>query len=174
MKNLDEIRKAIVATGSITAADVHDIRDIVYTDGKVEKSEAEFLFALKKELNDFGNLRAWNDFFIEAICDYILGTDRSCKTINADVAMWLTEQIGADNVIDDVELKLLKKLRNAVPDFPSCLVEIIGHSSNIRSVGRKIFLFLCKNSRTMRSMEYGVSKTGNRKASVRQIIKKHQ
>ena len=42
MENLEDIRKAIVASGSITASDVVVLRDIVYTDGKVEQAEAEF------------------------------------------------------------------------------------------------------------------------------------
>lgn len=35
MRELEDVRRAIVASGSITASDVVALRDIVYTDGKV-------------------------------------------------------------------------------------------------------------------------------------------
>lgn len=71
-----------MASGSITASDVVALRDIVYTDGKVEQAEAEFLFKLRKEFNDFGNLKEWDSFFIQAICDFILDDERSPEAID--------------------------------------------------------------------------------------------
>ena len=94
MDNLEDIRKAIVASGSITAEDVVALRDIVYTDGKVEQDEAEFLFKLRKELNDLGNLKAWDNFFIQAICDFILDDERSPEAVDDLEATWLINQIG--------------------------------------------------------------------------------
>ena len=164
MGNLDDIRKAIVASGSITASDVVALRDIVYTDGKVEQDEAEFLFKLRKELNDMGNLKEWNNFFIQAICDFILDDERSPLE-----ATWLIEQIGEDGIIDDVEQKLLKRLRKEAKRFPSGLQEIQKHTSIAKNLGKKIFLLMCGNSKTMRAMEYGVTRTGERKVSVYHI-----
>lgn len=170
MKNLDEIRRAIVASGSITAYDVDDIREIVYHDGKVERDEAEFLFAIKKELNDLGNLRAWNDFFVQAMCDYVLGGDHSKPEISAVDAQWLVEKIGEDNIIDEVEQRLLKQLRKEAKNFPLCLQELLNHTSILHRICRWLLLHLCRNTRTMRSLELGVGKTGQRKVSAGQII----
>ena len=169
MGNLDDIRKAIVASGSITASDVVALRDIVYTDGKVEQDEAEFLFKLRKELNDMGNLKEWNNFFIQAICDFILDDERSPEAINDLEATWLIEQIGEDGIIDDVEQKLLKRLRKEAKRFPSGLQEIQKHTSIAKNLGKKIFLLMCGNSKTMRAMEFGVTRTGERKVSVYHI-----
>ncbi len=169
MGNLDDIRKAIVASGSITASDVVALRDIVYTDGKVEQDEAEFLFKLRKELNDMGNLKEWNNFFIQAICDFILDDERSPEAIDDLEATWLIEQIGEDGIIDDVEQKLLKRLRKEAKRFPSGLQEIQKHTSIAKNLGKKIFLLMCGNSKTMRAMEYGVTRTGERKVSVYHI-----
>lgn len=169
MESLDKIREAIVASGSITAEDVVALRDIVYTDGKVEQDEAEFLFKLRKELNDLGNLKAWDDFFIQAICDFILDDDRSPEAIDDLEATWLINQIGEDGVIDDVEQKLLKRLRKEAKRFPSGLQEIQKHTSIAKDLGKRIFLLLCGNTKIMRSMEYGVSRTGDRKVSVYHI-----
>lgn len=169
MENLEDIRRAIVESGSITASDVVALHDVVYTDGKVEQDEAEFLFKLRKELNDLGNLKEWDSFFIQAICDFILDDDRSPEAIDDLEATWLIEQIGEDGVIDDVEQKLLKRLRREAKRFPSNLQEIQKHTSIAKNLGRKIFLLLCGNSKTMRSMEFGVTRTGDRKVSVHHI-----
>lgn len=169
MDTLEDIRKAIVASGSITAEDVVALRDIVYTDGKVEQDEAEFLFRLRKELNDLGNLKAWDNFFIQAICDFILDDERSPEAIDDLEATWLINQIGEDGIIDDVEQKLLKRLRKEAKRFPSGLQEIQKHTSIAKDLGKKIFLLLCGNTKTMRSLEYGVSRTGDRKVSVHHI-----
>lgn len=169
MNNLEYIRKAIVASGSITASDVADLRDIVYKNGRVEQDEAEFLFKLRKELNDMGNLKDWDNFFIQAICDFILDDDRSPEAIDDLEAKWLIEQIGADGVIDDVEQKLLKKLRKEAKFFPQGLHEIQKHTSIAKDLGKKIFLLMCGNTKTMRSMEFGVTKIGVSKVSVHHI-----
>ena len=169
MDRLESIRKAIVASGSITANDVVALHDIVYTDGKVEQEEAEFLFKLRKELNDFGNLKEWNRFFIQAICDFILDDERSPEAIDELEATWLINQIGEDGIIDDVEQKLLKRLRKEAKHFPSGLQEIQKHTSISKDLGKRIFLLLCDNTKTLRSMEYGVTRTGDRKVSVHHI-----
>lgn len=169
MRDLENIRKAIVASGSITAGDVAALRDIVYVDGKVRQDEAEFLFRLRKELNDLGNLRDWDNFFIQAICDYILDDEVSPEAIDNREAAWLIEQIGEDSIIDNVEQRLLKRLRKEAKYFPDNLSEVQKHTSVVRDLGKKIFLLLCGNSKTMRSLEYGVTRTGERKTSVQHI-----
>lgn len=170
MDSLDNIRKAIVASGSITASDVVALRDIVYTDGKVEQAEAEFLFKLRKELNDFGNLKEWNGFFIQAICDFVLDDERSPEAIDELEATWLINQIGEDGIIDDVEQRLLKKLRKEAKHFPATLQEIQKHTSIARDLGKKIFLLMCGNTKTMRSLQYGINRIGEKKESVCQIV----
>lgn len=169
MDNLERIRKAIVASGSITAWDVSELRDIVYTDGKVGQDEAEFLFKLRKELNDFGNLKDWDNFFIQAICDFVLDDKRSPEAIDDLEAKWLIEQIGEDGIIDDVEQRLLKRLSKEAKRFPGDLQEIQKHTSIAKDLGKKIFLMMCGNTKTMRTLEFGVSRTGDRKVSVHRI-----
>lgn len=169
MDNLERIRKSIVASGSITVTDVVALRDIVYIDGKVLSDKAEFLFKLRKELNDFGNLKDWDNFFIQAICDFILDDDRSPEAIDDLEAKWLIEQIGEDGIIDDVEQKLLKRLSKEAKRFPDNLREIQKHTSIAKDLGKKIFLLMCGNTKTMRTLEFGVSRTGDRKVSVHHI-----
>lgn len=169
MNDLDDIRKAIVASGSITASDVAELHDIVYKNGRVEQAEAEFLFQLRKELNDLGNLKEWDDFFIQAICDFILDDERSPEAVDELEAAWLVGQIGEDGIIDDVEQRLLKRLRKEAKYFPSNLQKIQKHTSITRDLGKKILVQLCGNTKTMRSMQFGVACNGERKVSVHHI-----
>ena len=164
MHDLEQLKSQIIDSGSITASDVAKLRKIVYTDGKVNQAEAEFLFGLRKELFDFGNLKDWNKFFIEAICNYILDDERSPEAIDDLEAQWLIEQIGEDSIIDDVERKLLKELRKRAKRFPANLGEIQNHTSIARDLGRKILLLLCGNTKYMRSLEFGVDRSGQRKS----------
>ena len=166
MDNLEYLRKEIVASGSITAGDVSALCEIVYSDGKVEREEAEFLFKLRKELNDYGNLREWNNFFIQAICDFVLDNNRFPNAIDDKEATWLIDQIGEDGIIDDVEQKLLKRLSKEAKRFPNSLQEIRTHTSVAKDLGKAIFLFLCGNTKTLRAKEYGITCTGRRKTSV--------
>ena len=169
MYNLEEIRKSIAASGSITSSDIAALRGIVYTEGRVQKEEAEFLFELRKELDDFGNLKDWDNFFIQAICDFILDDGNSPEAIDDFEAKWLIEHIGEDGIIDDVEQKLLQKLRKEAKRFPGNLQKIQKHTSIARDLGKKIFLLMCGNTTTLRSLEFGVSRTGERKVSVHHI-----
>lgn len=169
MCDFESIRAAIVASGSITSNDIATLHSIVYCDGKVDQNGAEFLFKLKKELGDFGNLNAWNDFFIQAICDFILDDNRSPEAIDDLEAIWLIEQIGEDSIIDNVEQRLLKRLRKEAKRFPRSLQEVQKHTSIAKNLGQRIFLLLCRNSKTMRAIEYGVNRTGERKVSVYHI-----
>ena len=172
MDFLERLKKAIVASGSITAEDVSALHEVIYTNGKVEQEKAEFLFQLRKELNDLGNLTEWDNFFIQAICDFILDDERSPEAIDDGEAIWLINQIGENGYIDLVEQKLLKRLRKEAKHFPNSLQEIQKHVNIAKDLAKRIFLLLCGNSKTMRSMEFGVSRMGHRKDSVSLIKNK--
>lgn len=169
LEYLRRLRRAIVSSGSITADDVAALRDIVYSDGKVGRKEAEFLFKLRKELNDYGNLRDWDNFFIQAICDFVLDNNRFPNAIDDKEATWLIDQIGEDGIIDDVEQRLLKKLRKEAKRFPGSLQKLQKHTSVAKDFCKAIFLFFCGNTKTLRAKEYGVTCTGHRKTSVHHI-----
>ena len=169
LEYLRRLRRAIVSSGSITADDVAALRDIVYSDGKVGREEAEFLFKLRKELNDYGNLREWNNFFIQAICDFVLDNNRFPNAIDDKEATWLIDQIGEDGIIDDVEQRLLKKLRKEAKRFPGSLQKLQKHTSVAKDFCKAIFLFFCGNTKTLKAKEYGVTCTGQRKTSVHHI-----
>lgn len=163
MYDLDKIKQSIIESGSITSRDVTALREVVYRDGRVNREEANFLFDLRKDLFDLGNLQEWNDFFIRAICDHVLDDRTSPEAVDNKEAEWLIEKIGEDEIIDEVEQELLRRLRAQAKHFPTNLKQIQKHTSIAKDLGRKILQMLCHNTRTARALQYGVNRTGQRK-----------
>ena len=133
MYNLEQIKQTIIANGSITSSDIPDLRKIVYKDGRVSREEADFLFDLRKEILNFGNLKEWDYFFIQAICDHLL--EESHDTITDNDASWLIDKIGEDKYIDHIEQELLCKLSSKVQYFPSNLKAIQEHTNIAYDLG---------------------------------------
>lgn len=165
MYNLEQIKQTIIANGGITASDIPDLRKIVYKDGRVSREEADFLFDLRKEILNFGNLKEWDNFFIQGICDYLLES-KSHDTIADDDISWLIVKIGEDKYIDRVEQELLYRLSSEVKYFPSNLKSIQKHTNIAYDLGREILSFLCRNSKTGRSLQFGINKVGCRKNKI--------
>ena len=163
MYDLEKIKQNIIESGSITKEDVVELRKIVYLDGRVSRREANFLFDLRKDLFDFGNLAEWDEFFIQAICDHVLDDRTSPEAVDNREAEWLIEKIGEDEVIDKVEQELLRRLRAKAKHFPTNLKQIQKHTSIAKDLGRKILQMLCHNTHTARALQYGVNITGQRK-----------
>lgn len=138
MHDLKQIRQNILANGSITLSDIPDLRKIVYKDGRVSRKEADFLFDLRGELLNFGNLKEWDEFFIQAICDHLLEDN----ILEADEVSWLIERIGEDKYIDEVEQELLHRLSAKAKSFPSDLKKIQEHTSIAYNLGRKALSLL--------------------------------
>lgn len=162
MYNLELIREKILANGSITFSDIPDLRKIVYRDGRVSREEADFLFGLRRDLLNFGNLKAWDEFFIQAICDYVLDDKTSHDSISDEKASWLVEKIGEDKYVDEVEKELLYRLSHKAKHFPVNLKRIQEHTSIAYDLGRKILSLLCRNSKTGRNLQFGINKIGCR------------
>lgn len=166
MYNLEIIKQNILTNGCITPSDIPDLRKIVYRDGRVCRKEADFLFDVRKDLLNFDNLKEWDDFFIQAICDHMLDDPTSHNTINSEKVSWLIERIGEDKYIDEVEQELLHRLSIKTKHLPSNLKKIQGHTSIAYDLSRKALSFLCRNSKTGRSLQFGVNKAGHRKNKI--------
>lgn len=166
MYNLNELKQSIISSGSITKSDVSHLREVVYQDGRVNRAEANFLFDLHNELLNLGNIKAWDDFFIQAICDHLLGDPSSPHAIDNQEASWLLDKIGEDTIIDDVEKELLQRLQQRAKHLPSNLQQIQKRTSVLRTLGRRILQILCHNTKTARSLEYGVNKIGKQKREI--------
>ncbi len=113
----DDIRKR----GSIKDSDVLSLRRAFNSDGLIGAEEAETLF----RLNDACPIqdRAWSDFFIEAVTDYIVNQAAPEGYITAANAEWLMLRIARDGrVARKSELELLVNVLDKARWSPASLV----------------------------------------------------
>lgn len=125
MKTFSELKKEILADGEIDADEVKTLREILYADGMIDREEADFLFELNDAVSGKNASAEWKNFFIEAICDYLLKDETSPGYIDADEQRWLIERLGANGNVDAIERELLHELRRQAKAFPDTLAALI-------------------------------------------------
>jgi hypothetical protein len=108
-------RRALLSDGRIDLKETAIVKEEIFADDKVDKSELEFLFSLRKEAESC--VQAFTDRFFDAVKKHILADG----TISAAEAKWLRKVIFQDGTIDPEEKKLLQDLkagaRDVAPEF---------------------------------------------------------
>ena len=123
--NLEELKKELLADGKIDAEEVNKLRELLYADGKIDQEEADFLFELNDAVSGKPNDTSWNQFFVEAISDYLLNDEKSPGVIDDEEGKWLIEKIGADGQVDGVEKQLLSHLKTNAKKVPASVTALI-------------------------------------------------
>lgn len=86
---------AWLASGTISELDLARCRKAVFEDGVVAKQEAEALFQLDTRCHD--KAADWDQFFVEAITDFIIRQVRPHGYLTRANAEWLIQQITQDD-----------------------------------------------------------------------------
>jgi hypothetical protein len=114
---------AILGDGRIDTREVNILRDSLFADGSINKSELEFLQEIRLECKT--SVKAFSDLFIEAVKNHLLADG----TIDAAEAQWLRKTILADGQVDELEKKLLETLkseaRSTSPEFDALYAECL-------------------------------------------------
>ena len=118
---LSELKKAILSDGVVSEIEVKQIRVLLYSDGKIDKEEAEFLFELNDAVSGNENHPLWEKFFIEAITSFLLEDETSPGEIDDEKAKWLLDKIQGDGQLDKTEKALLDNLKKKAKKFPAIL-----------------------------------------------------
>ena len=105
MLKLRQIEQDILATGKVDGPELEMLRRELYTHGKIERPEADFLVELHKRVQHL--TPAFEQFFYQAIKDHILAHGR----IDAEEAAWLQRMLFTDGRLDDEERKFLHELK---------------------------------------------------------------
>ena len=92
----------------ITDEEVLKLRRYVWADGSISPEEASQLF----DLNDAAApSNDWSDFFVEAMCDDLIGRGQPRGYVTDADADWLMFHINRDGQVDSfAELELIVKL----------------------------------------------------------------
>ena len=123
--NLEELKKELLADGKIDAEEVNKLRELLYADGKIDQEEADFIFEINDAVSGKKNVPAWNQFFVQAISDFLLNDEKSPGVIDEEEGKWLIEKIGADGQVDGVEKELLINLKKRAKSMPPSVLSLI-------------------------------------------------
>ena len=132
--SLEELKRELLADGKIDAEEVNKLHEVLYADGKIDQEEAYFLFELNDAVSGKPNDSSWNQFFVEAISDYLLNDEKSPGVIDNEEGKWLVEKIGADGQVDGVEKLLLSHLKAKAKKVPASVTALITGASTANAI----------------------------------------
>ena len=103
----------------ISHEEVLKLRRQMWADGSISPDEASRLF----ELNDqVAPSSEWSDFFVEALCDYLIARGQPRGFVTEGDAAWLEQHLNRDGRVDShAELELLVKLLERAESVPVSL-----------------------------------------------------
>ena len=127
--DLQRLKKDLLADGKIDADEVKKLRKVLYADGKIDQEEADFLFELNDAVSGKKNDPSWNQFFVQAISDYLLNDEKSPGVIDEEEGRWLIEKIGVDGQVDGVEKQLLDNLNKNSKKMPAAVAALLSGSA---------------------------------------------
>src|SRR3989442_14574600 len=101
-------KRALLLDGRIDLKETAIIREEIFADDRVDKSELEFLFSLRKEAETC--VAAFTELFFKAVKQHMLADG----VISAAAAKRLRKMIFTDGTIDENEKKRMQTLKNEV------------------------------------------------------------
>lgn len=125
MASLEALKKDLLADGVIDAAEVAQLKELLYADGVIDKEEADFLFELNDAVSGKENAPEWNEFFTQAICDFLLKDEVSPGEIDPEEEAWLIAKVNNDGQVDEAEKALLRAIKAQAKAFPAGLEALL-------------------------------------------------
>lgn len=107
----------IAADGVVSEEEAIALRQKVFPDGVVFRTEAEALLRLNDRVRGEG--AGWGEVFVEALTDHLLGVGAGETHLSDDAAAWLQRAVLADGVLKrDTEVALLVKVLERAASTP--------------------------------------------------------
>ncbi|MCB2066922.1 MAG: hypothetical protein KDE15_09820 [Erythrobacter sp.] len=114
------IARQAAADRSISDEEVLALRRSGWADGKMTQEEAAIVFATQQAIENPS--RAWSDFFVEAIQNFVLNGTEPRGFACAEEAQWLIAQVEADGrVCSMTELEVLVRIIERAQNVPETL-----------------------------------------------------
>lgn len=109
--------------GAITAQDVVHLRKMLFTDAPITPDEARVLLALNCTCTSLD--ASWADFYIEAICAFLIDDVEPRGYLTAKNAEWLIGEISAGGIIPNrIDIELLVTLIDRARWSPESLARL--------------------------------------------------
>ncbi len=119
-----DIARHAASDGAVSEAEILQLRQSGWADGRMSREEAEAVFAAQHALTD--PTEAWSDFFVEAIRNFVLVGSEPRGYASEDEARWLIAQVKADGrVCSMTELELLVQIIEKATNVPLSLKDYV-------------------------------------------------
>jgi hypothetical protein len=103
----------------ISADELGALRSEVWANGSVSADEAEKLFRMNRTVAPSPD---WTQFFVDAICEFLLSQGEPRRYLSDDEATWLLHQVSHDGKVEShAELELIVKLLETAEYAPPSL-----------------------------------------------------
>ena len=116
---VDPSQRAFEDKRPVSAEELRELRQRLWADGSVRQAEAEELFARNASAEPSTE---WTDFFVEALCGYLIENAEPRGYVGDTAAAWLIGQIDSDGQVESqAELELIVKLLERADYAPEAL-----------------------------------------------------
>jgi hypothetical protein len=116
--------KALLSDGRIDTKETNLVKEAIFADDKIDKSELEFVFQLRKKAQS--TVKVFDEMFFDAVKSHVLADG----DISDAEVKWLKRMILADEQVDEGEKQLLRdlkaKARSTTEAFDSLCSEVLG------------------------------------------------
>ena len=108
------------AGAALAPEDVLSLRRNAWPDGRIDPAEAEAMFDLNDAVKSAEG--EWVDFFVEALCNYVVYQTAPAGYVDESNAAWLIARIDRDGRVESrAELELLVKVLEVATAVPASL-----------------------------------------------------
>ena len=112
--------RQMAIAGRITSDDVLTLRKLVYPDGKISQTEADWIFELNHACADVDP--AWSTLFVEALTDFLVYQMEPQGYLSDDNASWLIGHVARDGKVEGLrEMELLVHVMQKSTQTPRSL-----------------------------------------------------
>jgi hypothetical protein len=103
----------------LSSQELRELRSQVWAEGSVSAEEAGKLFDMNRSVKPSAE---WTDFFVEAICEFMLSQGEPRGFVTEDEASWLLRRVNREGRIEThAELELIAKLLERAEYAPTSL-----------------------------------------------------
>ncbi len=124
MPTLRELMPKILADGKIDPQEVETLFDLIYSDGTIDREEADFLVTLNRRIERVSP--SFERFYYAALKKFML----TGGAITSEKAQWLQRVICNDSRINLREMRLLRELKGEAtgtcPEFDTLHAVYVG------------------------------------------------
>jgi hypothetical protein len=115
-----QLAAKVAEDGVVTPAELADLRQMGWGDGKIYREEAEAIFAINDALDTRDE--QWVDFFVEAISEFVLNGSEPRGMCDEEEAKWLINALDHDGKLDSMaELEALVRIVEKAQNVPEML-----------------------------------------------------